>query len=76
MNSDFDIVIIGNGASSVASMAAICKATPDEISLSICILGKVSLLGRGDSYNEKYPCLIMNTPAKNLSIVLEKESHF
>jgi uncharacterized NAD(P)/FAD-binding protein YdhS len=74
----FDVAVIGNGTSAVALLASLetvfCATTKRR--LRIAVIGCADNFGRGGSYPSDAKCLIMNTPACDLSIFGNDPNHF
>ena len=76
MDGIFDITIVGNGASGTATLIQLLKESSGLPEISICLIGKINSLGKGDAFADNNEFLIMNMPSRDLSIVADKPNHF
>jgi uncharacterized NAD(P)/FAD-binding protein YdhS len=76
MNGSFDVAIVGNGASGVATLIQLLKLGKILPSISICILGKTNSFGKGNAFSDTDNFLLMNTPANDLSVIAKEKDHF
>jgi len=74
----FDVVVIGDGASAVALLASLEAVFYETTKrrVRIAVIGCAGNFGRGGSYPSDAKCLIMNTPACDLSIFGNYPNHF
>jgi uncharacterized NAD(P)/FAD-binding protein YdhS len=65
--------VVGGGFSGTMLAANLLRRVP---SLSVAVLDKGPLPGRGLAYGTKYDCHLLNVPAGNMSALPEEPDHF
>lgn len=68
-----DIVIVGGGFSGTMLAVQLALRAP---SLSIAVVDKGGLPGRGLAYGTEYQCHVLNVPAANMSALADDSEHF
>jgi len=69
----FSVVIVGGGFSGTMLAVQLLRRSP---SLSIAVVEKGTIAGRGVAYSTKYDCHLLNVPAGNMSAFPEDPDHF
>jgi uncharacterized NAD(P)/FAD-binding protein YdhS len=69
----FDVVVVGGGFSGALLAVQLSRRAPD---LSVAVVDKGPLPGRGLAYGTKYSCHLLNVPASNMSALPEEPHHF
>jgi uncharacterized NAD(P)/FAD-binding protein YdhS len=72
-NAKFDVVIVGGGFSGTLSAVQLLLRAPN---LSVAVVDKGSIPGRGVAYRTKYSCHLLNVPAGSMSALPEEPDHF
>jgi uncharacterized NAD(P)/FAD-binding protein YdhS len=72
-NRKYSAVVVGGGFSGAMLAANLLRRVP---SLSVAVLDKGPLPGRGLAYGTKYDCHLLNVPAGNMSALPEEPDHF
>jgi uncharacterized NAD(P)/FAD-binding protein YdhS len=72
-DSKFNVVIVGGGFSGTLLAVQLLRRIPN---LSVAIIDKGSVPGRGLAYGTKYRCHLLNVPAGNMSALPEDPDHF
>jgi uncharacterized NAD(P)/FAD-binding protein YdhS len=72
-NAKFNVVIVGGGFSGAVLAVQLLRRGPR---LSVAIVDKGSVRGRGLAYGTKYSCHLLNVPAGNMSALTEEPDHF
>ncbi|MGA7927930.1 MAG: FAD/NAD(P)-binding protein [Candidatus Sulfotelmatobacter sp.] len=69
----YSVVVVGGGFSGTMLAVNLLRRVP---SLSVAVLEKGPLPGRGLAYGTKHDCHLLNVPAGNMSALPEKPDHF
>jgi uncharacterized NAD(P)/FAD-binding protein YdhS len=69
----FSVVIVGGGFSGTMLAVQLLRRVP---SLSVAVIDKGSVPGRGLAYSTSYDCHLLNVPAGNMSALPEEPDHF
>lgn len=69
----FSIVVVGGGFSGTVLAVQLLRRSPG---LSVAVVDKGSVPGRGVAYGTKYDCHLLNVPASNMSALPEEPDHF
>ena len=72
-NAKFDVVIVGGGFSGTLSAVQLLLRAPN---LSVAVVDKGSIPGRGVAYRTKYSCHLLNVPAGSMSALPQEPDHF
>lgn len=72
-NAKFDVVVIGGGFSGALLAVQLLRRAPK---LSVAVVDKGSVPGRGVAYGTKYDCHLLNVRAGNMSALPEEPDHF
>lgn len=67
------MVVVGGGFSGAMLAANLLRRVPG---LSVAVVDKGALPGRGLAYGTKYDCHLLNVPAGNMSALPEEPDHF
>jgi uncharacterized NAD(P)/FAD-binding protein YdhS len=70
---EFTVVIAGGGFSGTMLAAQLLRRNP---ALSLAVVDKGSVPGRGVAYSTNYNCHLLNVPAGNMSALPEEPDHF
>jgi uncharacterized NAD(P)/FAD-binding protein YdhS len=70
----FDIAIVGGGFTGAILAARLLRETPDDV--SVLLIERGNLLGRGIAYGTQYGWHLLNVPADGMSAVPEQPDHF
>ncbi len=70
----FDIAIVGGGFTGAILAARLLCETPDDV--SVLLIERASLLGRGIAYGTQYGWHLLNVPAVGMSAIPEQPEHF
>jgi uncharacterized NAD(P)/FAD-binding protein YdhS len=73
INRTYSVVVVGGGFSGTMLAVNLLRRVP---SLSVAVLEKGLLPGRGLAYGTKYDCHLLNVPAGNMSALPEAPDHF
>ncbi len=69
----FSVVIVGGGFSGTMVAVQLLRRSPV---LSIAVIDKGLIAGRGLAYSTRYHCHLLNVPAGNMSAFPEEPDHF
>jgi uncharacterized NAD(P)/FAD-binding protein YdhS len=72
-NIDFGVVIVGGGFSGAMLAVQLLRRAPE---LSVAVIDKGSVPGRGLAYSTEFDCHLLNVPASNMSALPEEPDHF
>jgi uncharacterized NAD(P)/FAD-binding protein YdhS len=72
-NAGFGVVVVGGGFSGAMLAVQLLRRVP---SLSVAVIDKGSVPGRGLAYGTKHHCHLLNVPAGNMSALPEEPDHF
>lgn len=72
-NREFSVVVVGGGFSGAVLAVQLLRRSPE---LSVAVVDKGSVPGRGVAYSTKYDCHLLNVPASNMSALPEEPDHF
>jgi uncharacterized NAD(P)/FAD-binding protein YdhS len=72
-NSKFNVVVVGGGFSGAMLAVRLLGLAPN---LSVAVVDKGLVPGRGVAYGTKYDCHLLNVPAGNMSALPEAPDHF
>jgi uncharacterized NAD(P)/FAD-binding protein YdhS len=72
-NIDFGVVIVGGGFSGAMLAVQLLRRAPE---LSVAVIDKGSVPGRGLAYSTEFDCHLLNVPASNMSALPEELDHF
>jgi uncharacterized NAD(P)/FAD-binding protein YdhS len=72
-NAQFSVVIVGGGFSGSMLALQLSRRVP---SLSVAVIDKGSVPGRGLAYTTRHHCHLLNIPAGNMSALPEEPDHF
>lgn len=75
-NKEFDLVIIGAGASAVTFLASVYSLKKCETPLNIAVIDRLENTGYGSVYKADHPWLRMNSYSRSLSAYREAPNHF
>jgi len=68
-----DVVVIGGGASGAFLAVQLLRRSPN---LSLAVVEKQGLPGRGFAYGTSWPCHLLNVPAGVMSALPDEPTHF
>jgi uncharacterized NAD(P)/FAD-binding protein YdhS len=69
----FDVVVVGGGFSGTMLAVNLLRRSPG---LSVAVIDKGAVPGRGLAYSTRYDCHLLNVPAGNMSAFPEEPDHF
>jgi uncharacterized NAD(P)/FAD-binding protein YdhS len=72
-NPKFSVVIIGGGFSGALLAVHLLHRNPE---LSLALIDKASVPGRGIAYGTKFECHLLNVPASGMSALPDQPDHF
>jgi uncharacterized NAD(P)/FAD-binding protein YdhS len=72
-NARFNVVVVGGGFSGTLLAVQLLRRAP---SLSVAVVDKGPVPGRGLAYGTQYTCHLLNVPACNMSALPEEPDHF
>jgi uncharacterized NAD(P)/FAD-binding protein YdhS len=72
-NIDFSVVVVGGGFSGTMLAVQLLRRAP---TLSVAVIDKGSVPGRGLAYSTEFDCHLLNVPAGNMSALPDEPDHF
>ncbi len=70
---EFSVVVVGGGFSGTLLAVQLLRRIP---ALSVAVIDKGSVPGRGLAYGTEFDCHLLNVPASNMSALAEEPDHF